>query len=49
MITVGELIDFLEQWAPFSSAEEWDNVGLLVGKREMRVTGVVTTLDVTPK
>lgn len=49
MITVGELIDFLEQWAPFSSAEEWDNVGLLVGKREMRVTGVVTTLDVTPE
>ena len=34
--------------APFELAEEWDNVGLLVGRREREVTRVLTALDLTP-
>lgn len=49
MIRVGDVEGFLDQWAPFSSAEDWDNVGLLVGNREMTVTGILTALDITPK
>ena len=29
--------------------EDWDNVGLLVGERNMEVKGVLATLDVTPE
>ena len=49
MIRVGDVEGFLDQWAPFSSAEDWDNVGLLVGNREMTVTGILTALDITPE
>lgn len=34
--------------APFETAEEWDNVGLLVGNPDDRVNGVLVALDVTP-
>lgn len=37
----------LEQWAPLSSAEEWDNVGLLAGGCEAEVTGIAVSLDIT--
>jgi len=39
---------FLEQLAPFRLAEDWDNVGLLVGHRDRSVTKVMTCLTVTP-
>ena len=47
MITVQQVITLMEQLAPHSYAESWDNVGLMVGDRNVVVTGVVTTLDVT--
>lgn len=47
MITVGDIYDFLDAKAPFSSAEEWDNPGLLVGDRERKVTQVLVCLDIT--
>lgn len=47
MITVQHVITLMEQLAPHSYAESWDNVGLMVGDRNVVVTGVVTTLDVT--
>ena len=47
MITVQQVITLMEQLAPRSYAESWDNVGLMVGDRNVVVTGVVTTLDVT--
>lgn len=47
-VTVGEVAAYINQWAPFASAEEWDNVGLLVGSALQPVSGILTALDVTP-
>ena len=47
MTTVQQVITLMEQLAPRSYAESWDNVGLMVGNRNAIVTGVLTTLDVT--
>lgn len=43
-----EIIAVLEQLAPLSLAEEWDNVGLLVGDRDASVERIMTCLTVTP-
>ena len=48
MPTVAAIAAFLEQLAPFRLAEDWDNVGLLVGDRERSVTKLMTCLTVTP-
>lgn len=47
MTTVQQVITLMEQLAPRSYAESWDNVGLMIGDRNAIVTGVLTTLDVT--
>lgn len=44
---VQDVLTALERWAPASTAEEWDNVGLLAGDGEALVSGIVVTLDVT--
>lgn len=41
------LIDLLEDIAPISLAENWDNVGLLVGDPQAGVEGVLVALDLT--
>jgi dinuclear metal center YbgI/SA1388 family protein len=48
MPTVAAIAAFLEQVAPFRLAEEWDNVGLLVGHRTQSVNKLMTCLTVTP-
>jgi dinuclear metal center YbgI/SA1388 family protein len=48
MIRISDVCDFLQQFAPLELAEEWDNVGLLVGGREAAVRRVMTCLTVTP-
>ena len=48
MPTVAAIAAFLEQLAPLRLAEEWDNVGLLVGDRDRSVTKLMTCLTVTP-
>lgn len=48
MPTVAAIAAFLEQLAPFRLAEEWDNVGLLVGHRNQDVKKLMTCLTVTP-
>ncbi len=48
MLTVETIAAFLEQLAPAQLAEEWDNVGLLVGDRSQDVDRVMTCLTVTP-
>jgi dinuclear metal center YbgI/SA1388 family protein len=48
MTTVADVADFLEAFAPASLAEEWDNVGLLVGDRQREATRIMTCLTVTP-
>lgn len=44
---VSRLVDLLDQLYPFALAEEWDNVGLIVGDSKAEVTGVLLALDVT--
>lgn len=42
---IKEIINLLEQLAPPAYAEEYDNVGLLVGDPQNEITGVLCTLD----
>lgn len=42
---IKEVIEHLEDLAPTAYAEDFDNVGLLVGKPESNVTGILVTLD----
>ncbi len=42
---VKEVTAILEELAPLTYAEDFDNVGLLVGNSESEVTGILVTLD----
>ncbi len=42
-----DLIDQLEELAPTSYAYNWDNVGLLVGRKDKKIERVMIVLDVT--
>lgn len=44
-MTVQEITKILEELAPLAHAEDFDNVGLLVGNPNMAVNGVLVTLD----
>jgi len=46
-VRVKEILQSLNAAAPFSLAEAWDNVGLLVGSPEQEVTAVLVGLDPT--
>ena len=46
---VQDIINQLEELAPLAYAEEFDNVGLLVGDNNAKVTGVLITLDTLPE
>lgn len=48
MTTVQDVGRFLEQFAPSHLAEDWDNVGLLVGDRSTPVRRIMTCLTITP-
>ena len=48
IVRVSDIMDWLDEWAPFSSAEEWDNVGLLAGSADCPVSKIVTALDISP-
>ena len=47
MATVADVCRFLESFAPTVLAEDWDNVGLLLGDRQSTVHKVMTCLTVT--
>lgn len=47
-LTVHDCVTFLESFAPLALAEEWDNVGLLVGDRNEPLHRVLTCLTLTP-
>jgi dinuclear metal center YbgI/SA1388 family protein len=49
MPNITAIAAFLEEIAPIRLAEEWDNVGLLVGRRERDVKKLMTCLTVTPE
>lgn len=46
-VTVEDVLAIMQNFAPPELAEDWDNVGLLVDA-ERPVTGILTTLDITP-
>ncbi len=46
-IKISDLIPLLEKLAPEELAEDYDNVGLLVGERDATVDGILTSLDIT--
>ena len=48
MTTIENVCGFLDVFAPRRLAEDWDNVGLLVGRREREARRVMTCLTVTP-
>ncbi|NMA68131.1 MAG: Nif3-like dinuclear metal center hexameric protein [Desulfitobacterium sp.] len=48
-ISIGLIAQTIEKIAPKSWAEEWDNVGLLVGDYGTKVERILLTLDLTPQ
>jgi dinuclear metal center YbgI/SA1388 family protein len=46
-ITIECILTILNSLAPFSLAEDWDNVGLLLGAPDQKVTGILIGLDPT--
>ena len=49
MVTVAQIFQFINGFAPFRSAMDFDNVGLLIGSPETSVHTVIVTMDITPK
>lgn len=47
MVTVGDIIEALEEVAPLSLQELYDNAGLLTGARDMEARAVLVCVDVT--
>lgn len=46
-LTVNHLLETLDSIAAFGLAEQWDNVGLMVGSPEQQLNGVLVALDPT--
>ena len=46
-VKVGKVFDFIDSIAPFSTQEEWDHSGLLIGNRDTEISKVAVCLDVT--
>jgi dinuclear metal center YbgI/SA1388 family protein len=44
---IRNILDLLDRIAPFTLAEPWDNVGLLIGRPDAEVTGILIGLDPT--
>ncbi len=47
ILTVKAVYDWVDGFAPFQTAEEYDNVGLLAGRFDAPVTRILTALDCT--
>ena len=45
--TVNDVVRMVGEIAPYELAEAWDNIGLLVGRRQREVTRVLVALDLT--
>ncbi|MEN2776062.1 Nif3-like dinuclear metal center hexameric protein [Acetivibrio clariflavus] len=48
-VKCGDIVKFMEEYAPPKLAEDWDNVGLMIGNREDEIKKVMVCLDVTPE
>lgn len=49
MPTIQQCCQFLDEFAPRRLAEDWDNVGLLVGDRSRSANRIMTCLTITPE
>jgi dinuclear metal center YbgI/SA1388 family protein len=47
MKTTKQIIELFESWSPASLADDWDNVGLLVGDENQPVKKILVALDAT--
>ena len=47
MVELKNILDALEEFAPCSIKEEWDNVGLMVGSLSSKIKRVIVALDCT--
>ena len=47
MMTALDVISAMEEWAPGTLQEEWDNSGLCIGRPDTPVSGVLICLDCT--
>lgn len=48
MTTVKDIYNFIDSFAPFDSAMDFDNAGILAGNENAAVTKAVVALDITP-
>lgn len=48
-MTVKDIYDYLDEIAPFDTAEEWDNCGLNIGSFDREVKRIYIALDATSK
>jgi len=46
-VKIRDLMKFFNEWAPEIIAEEYDNVGLQIGDRNLLISNVIISLDVT--
>ena len=42
-----EIAKIIDSWMPTSIAEDFDNVGLIIGDPESKITSILITLDTT--
>lgn len=49
MIKCQVVVEAMDRLAPRYLAENWDNVGLLIGNPAQEITKILTCLDVTEK
>ena len=47
VVTVNNIINLLDEMAPPELAESWDNVGLMLGRRNKPVRRLLLALDMT--
>ena len=47
MTTVRDILNFTETFAPLATAADFDNCGVLVGRKDINVTKVLLALDIT--
>ena len=46
---IEDVVKFLDEIAPRSFAENWDNVGLIIGDKKKEISSVLVCLEVTPE
>ena len=49
MATIGDIYNFIDEFAPFKKSLDYDNVGVLIGDKSINVSKVLVALDITDK